>query len=137
MKTLVQAIHSAIVARKNCPIAGEWFVRWEERIRELEKEFPSGSGFDVRMSVDRDSFDKVKISGSFHQMDNNGFYCGWKDFVVVVKPAFNGIDMRVTGLMKASVREYIGDVMHECLTQEWDESKPFAVEASDSEEGKQ
>lgn len=88
----------------------------------IDTYFSHGSGFDCGYTVDMDksSADKIVIESSFHCMDGNGYYCGWNDFTVTVKPSmlfdidisinFHGIKEKSYGL-----KDYIVETLHNAL----------------------
>ncbi len=94
---------------------------WERALRDAEEGLPSGSGFDVPITVDRDeSTDrKIVLTGSFHVMNGHGYYTGWRDFRIVVRPAFEGCSVRVFGRMTKNLRDCIGDSIHAALSAEY------------------
>ena len=128
MKTysVAQAIHVRLTARANCERMGnnDWRDRWETKVKEAEDYLPHGSGFDVRITADRDAVSETsfRLSGSFHLMNEHGSYIGWRDFVVIVRPCFDGIRLQVTGKMPKQLRDFIGDALQEALTTEFDGS---------------
>jgi len=71
----------------------------------------SGSGFDKAIEVDwkNTSEKKVTINGSYHRMDDNGYYCGWVDFKVEFTPVFGNTNMKVIGVRDSNLKEYISD----------------------------
>lgn len=91
-----RAIASANNARMNCIANGnaEWKVRHTQKIEQLVREYlPSGSGYDNDTKIDFDcsSNDELIFRTSFHHMDENGYYCGWSNHKVIVRPSFDGI----------------------------------------------
>ena len=116
-QTVIQAIASAVQARKNCEISGngEWFTRWTEELRHLEREYlPSGSGIDsgTTIDLDRSSGSVVYLNTSFHHMHESGMYDGWTEHTITVRPAFDGIEITVGGRNRNEIKEYLGDVFY-------------------------
>ena len=84
---------------------------------------PSGSGFDNGTSIDlqRSNPCRVVLETSFHHMDENGFYDGWTDHDVVIRPSLvHGFDLRVTGRDRNDVKGYIGEAFDDALHDSWD-----------------
>ena len=98
---------------------------------------PRGSGFDAGCSLDFDKSNSARLAFvvPFHCMDANGFYCGWRDYCVIVKASLEfGYALRITGrqmrLIAAGffsapcfwdwnyLREYIADTFHHALCVE-------------------
>lgn len=86
-----------------------------ERIEKQCEGLPSGSGIDrgVTFDVERSKPDRLVFICPFHCMDANGHYCGWIEFKVIVKPAFGGFDMRITGRDRDQIKDYLYDVFNE------------------------
>jgi len=127
MTTVINRIATLVVARQNCLASGndEWLERHTVGLERIVREhLPSGSGFDAGTSIDkvRSRRDRIVFRTSFHHMDENGHYDGWTEHDVVVTPAFDGFDLRVTGRDRNGIKDYIGDVFHEALSADIRES---------------
>jgi hypothetical protein len=62
-------------------------------------------------------------------MNENGFYTGWDDFAVIVKPSLAfGADITVRGGGDGATREYLGETFHYALTELVDEYAPAFTE---------
>lgn len=82
---------------------------------------PSGSGFDSGTKVESIDASKMTLYSAFHKMNEHGSYVGWDEFRVVVKAAFDGIDIRIfstAGGIKPEDRDYYADAFHDALTQD-------------------
>jgi hypothetical protein len=116
---LIRLIASTIEAHKNCVRSGnvEWEAKHAERLRECEKLLPSGSGFDSGTTIDieRSKPQKILLHTSFHHMDESGGYAGWTEHDVIVTPAFDGIDLRITGPNRNDIKEYMHEVFQNDL----------------------
>lgn len=89
----------------------------KDLIAYFEKAYlPQGSGFDRGCTVDTrmSGIDRVVIDAPFHHMDENGYYCGWADYKVVVKMTFLGLSVSVTRGRKDH-REYVRQVFERVL----------------------
>lgn len=127
-KPLYKVLANAIGARKRCHATeNPWFEKWSDLIDHCEKEhLPSGSGIDSGCTIDRDysTDEKIIITSSYHAMNENGYYDGWIDFTVTVKPSFiSGINLKITGRFGkyADLKEYLYDVFGTALTAKVDE----------------
>lgn len=94
----------------------------------IKKHAPSGSGFDQGTQLDFDSCKKNRIvfTTAFHHMDEHGGYDGWTNHTVVVYPAFDGFDIRVTGRNRNDIKDYVQSTFHHWLNS--GESHPALVE---------
>jgi len=104
----------------------QWVDKWSELLDSLEKELPSGSGFDAGTQIDiddaRDQMEKhgritrIVMSTAFHHMDECGSYCGWTEHTVRVYPDFaSGFRLVITGQNKRQIKDYIGGVIDDVL----------------------
>jgi hypothetical protein len=124
---IYQALAGHFIAYLNCLEKGnsEWQEKHKEKIEEIvEKYLPHGSGIDNGNSFDFDNSreDKLIINSSYHRMDENGFYDGWIDYQVVIRPSLtaNGINLDVKGRFgkHQDLKDYLGDIYYEALTAE-------------------
>jgi hypothetical protein len=121
-KRLFQTINSALNARANCMKNGNEFGgKWESMLYHIEREIlPRGSGVDRGCRIDRDSHgDKLKIEFAFHHMDEHGFYDGWTDHVLTIRPAFDGFDMKISGRDRNGAKDYFYDMFSHVLSLEF------------------
>lgn len=82
---------------------------------------PRGSGFDAGCTLDFDKSNNARLVFvvPFHCLDGNGFYCGWRDYGVIVKASLElGYELRITGRDWNGLREYIADTFHYALAVE-------------------
>lgn len=82
---------------------------------------PSGSGFDNGTSFCFDSSrpNRLVFRADFHHMDDHGGYCGWSDHNVVVTPDLShGFTLRITGINRRDIKDYIAETFHSALTRE-------------------
>lgn len=98
---------------------------WRNRFANAVNKLPSGSGFDSGSSIDLDAStqSKIVIDTSFHHM-TEGMYDGWTDHKVVVVATFDGFDLRVTGRDRNMIKEYIGDLFYDVLSEEIEDPLP-------------
>lgn len=96
-----------------------WADRWQERIDQLMAMLPKGSGFDngTRLDEERSDPDKRMVFlTAFHHMDDHGYYCGWTDHEVIVTPTlWRGPAIRISGVNKRGIKEYIHGVFCHAL----------------------
>ena len=119
-KQVYQEIAALSAAIENCKARGnyEWLARHEERLSWVINQFlPSGSGIDSGTKLIEASDKKIVLQADFHHMDQNGYYDGWTEHTVVVRPAWQGIDIKITGRNRNDIKDYLGDVFHDALTR--------------------
>lgn len=98
----------------------------EDRIYELEQKLPHGAGLNsgCKIDVQNSSSDKVIIHFKYHHMNENGFYCGWTQHSMVVKPKlWNDFDLKISGKNKNLIKEYLYDLFNDTLKEMYDERK--------------
>ncbi len=90
----------------------EWKDKAEDRINELCKELPHGSGIDGKCEIDlvQSTENKIVFFFEFHHMDENGYYCGWTEHNLIITPNFGNFNMRITGKNKNDIKEYLYDL---------------------------
>lgn len=126
LATYVQRINTlekfgAIASRRQRHMLDRLYVH----LNWLTKEhLPSGSGFDsgTQLLTSADSFKggltSLVFSTSFHHMDQHGGYDGWTDHMVVVKPDWEGFNIKCTGPNRNAVRDYVEETFHHALMVE-------------------
>lgn len=120
---LYKAIASALEAKQNCLISGnhEWSRRWMDVLKRLDRELPSGAGFDNgSVIVKAESvFDRIVIATSFHHMNEHGCYDGWTEHRVVVEPDMvHDFTIKVSGRDRNGIKDFIADAFREALAGE-------------------
>lgn len=124
-RPIYMELAALLVAQANCRKSGntEWLERHGDRISELMRNAPSGSGFDsgTKLDADKSKPDKLVFTTSFHHMDESGGYDGWTDHEVIVRPSLmSGFDLRITGRDRNGIKEYIAEIFHSFLTGKTD-----------------
>jgi hypothetical protein len=123
MKTkLISRIYRDIQARKQCikTTNFEWLNKWTDHLELLNKSLPSGSGIDAGCKIDiqNSKEDKIIISFSYHHLNENGYYDGWTDHKLILRPTFDEFSMKITGKDKNQVKDYLYDVFYFALNKE-------------------
>jgi hypothetical protein len=94
--------------------------KWE--LERIEKDWlPRGFGIDSGTKIDLDNTndDKITLICDFHHMDNNGYYCGWRQYKIKIKPSFQGFDINITGRDPHFIKDYLFDVYNNDLNKEY------------------
>jgi hypothetical protein len=126
LKTVASQISSRLVAIENCEKSNnqEWKLRHAEEIKKLVDSLPHGSGIDGKTELDfsRSTPEKLVLTGSYHSMNDGGYYDGWTDFTLTVTPSLAyGFNLKVSGAFPrryAETREYLAEVFQEALGTE-------------------
>jgi hypothetical protein len=122
LKPLYQRLVSALTAMRNCERSEntEWLERWRDDLETMMRQAPSGGGFDAGTTLDMDVSGERRLvfNTSFHHMTEHGYYDGWTAHTVVVTPAFDGFNLKVTGRDRNEIKDYIADAFDTFLKQE-------------------
>ena len=112
----------ATLAQPNIEANEKAFTAWETRLESLLEMLPSGSGIDSGTELDPKSTpDKLIFKFSFHHMNGNGYYTKWTQHKAIVTPSLqHDFDLRVTGPTHDGIREYLGDLFQQVLTEDVD-----------------
>lgn len=91
---------------------------WQPVLDCINDKLPRGSGFDSGSSFDINASrtDRLIFNTSFHHMNEGGYYDGWTDHSVVVRPTFDGFTVHVTGRNRNEIKYYIADMFHDILS---------------------
>lgn len=119
LTTVAAQLAQLLQAMRNCEQSNnhEWEQKHAERIDQIVRDFlPSGSGVDNGTKLDTVSdYRKLVLTFEFHHMNETGM-CGWTEHRAIVTPAFDGIDIRITGRDRNGSKEYLYDIYHAALT---------------------
>lgn len=120
MTKLYQRIARTLQAIENCRQSGNsvWLDKHCDTLDQLEAMLPSGSGIDNGTHLDRDRStpNKIVLTFGFHHMDENGYYDGWTDHTLTVRPSLAfGIDLKITGPNRNEIKDYLHETYHHAL----------------------
>jgi hypothetical protein len=124
MTKLYQQIASSLQAIENCRKSGneEWLRKHRDTIAVLVKDrMPRGSGFDSGTAFDFNSSnpEKLVFLTLYHHMNDDGYYDGWTDHAVTVRPSLAfGFDLTISGRDRRDIKEYIAEVFDGTLRLE-------------------
>lgn len=111
-----QKIASLLQAHQDCLKSDniEWADNHENSIISIcSNNLPSGSGIDngVKFSFSKSNPNKLVFLTSYHHMDDAGYYNGWTDHKIILKPSLAfGYSMHITGFDKNEIKDYLSDV---------------------------
>ena len=89
----------------------------------VKANFPRGSGFDAgtHLDWDKSTTSKLVFRTEFHHMNDVGYYDGWTQHEVIVKPSFLfDCDIRITGRDRNQIKDYIDEVFNNTLARDED-----------------
>ena len=116
-------IAGKLAAMQNCEKAGnaEWYERHKDALLQVMEFAPSGGGFDSGtrlLNLDYESlpWNKLQFYTSFHHMTEHGYYDGWTDHTVTVRPCLLfGFQLTVSGKNRNDIKEYIAEIFNDWL----------------------
>lgn len=107
---LYRCLARLVCAVRNCEMHGnaESAARHRKRIEQLVREhMPSGGGFDAstKLLLGVSTPEKLVFETSFHHMNDAGYYDGWTEHRVTVKPSLmRGFLLTVTGRNRNDIK---------------------------------
>lgn len=119
-ETIAARINTAAFSKERCIDNGrpEMAEAWERVLERCFANLPQGSGFDCGTTfnlAESKEGTKLVFDTSYHYMTEAGYYDGWYDFKVVVRPTFSGFSLKVIGKDRDGIKEYIADVFYDVL----------------------
>ena len=100
-----------------------YYSKHLERLEELIKKLPSGSGFDGTWSVEyinRNGREGLKLRINFSFMDENGLYDAYRNLLFTVTPSLlHGFDLSIYHIPAkhaANYKDYILDTLSDSLS---------------------
>lgn len=94
----------------------QWGPIARARLDQLVDMLPSGSGIDSGTKLESASATKIVLTAGFHHMNENGYYDGWTEHKITVRPVFGGLDITISGRNRNDIKEYLHQVYHDALS---------------------
>lgn len=94
----------------------------------IDNFLPRGSGIDKypKLILDKSNENKLMFKFSYHHMNDVGFYDGWTDHILTVKPSLAfGFELKITGQNKNEIKDYLYEIFEGYLNSEvvWDQNE--------------
>jgi hypothetical protein len=120
---LYKQISSTLNAFHNCQKTNntEWEGKHKERLESYNDCLPHDPGFDsgCKIDIDNSKDNKIIIYTSYHFMDENGFYDGWKDYKITITASlYNDFDLTITGSNRQDIKDYMYETFDYLLREE-------------------
>ncbi len=115
-RKLYAELASRIQARKACQgTNSEWFDKHSETITLLVDLLPH----DCKIDLDQSHADKLVLYCSFQHMNDVGYWDGWTEHTLTVKPSLQfGFTLRVGGSNRNDIKEYLHQTVDYALRQD-------------------
>jgi len=114
--TVVDALHRC--EQNN----NEWGVSFNTKsLEDLMASAPSGSGIDsgTTLDVDASSANKIVFHADFHHMNGSGFYDGWTEHTITVRPDLVlSIRLTISGQNFNGIKDYLYELFDSWLLEE-------------------
>jgi hypothetical protein len=125
---IYQALSSAVGALLNCLASNnaEWKSKWEDRIKDIMRSAPSGSGIDcgTELDLDASTADKLVFTFEYHHMNENGYYDGWTSHKAIVTGSLQfGKSLHITGRDRNNIKEYLHETF-DCWIEDFTDRYP-------------
>lgn len=101
---------------ENSPNA-QWGPIARKRLDQLVNMLPSGSGIDCGTKLVSASATKIVLECSFHHMDEHGYYDGWTEHRITIRPTFDSMDISISGRNRNGIREYLHEIYSLALSE--------------------
>lgn len=105
-------------------------AEWEEKSRldlqDIAKNhLPSGSGVDggTRLHLSCSTPDKLCLTTGFNHMNDGGFYNGWTEHTIIVRPSLvSGFTLSISGRDRNDIKTYLDEIFTDALSAEFVEA---------------
>lgn len=124
VRSLYRALASAIEARRSClkEPRNEFGLEIHDRtIKTCLDLLPRGSGWDSGTDIDLDAShaNKLVLFGGYHHMSESGYYQGWTEHTIIVKPSLTSdFDLRITGPNRNDIKDHLYQTFDYALMQD-------------------
>ena len=95
----------------------QWGDIARTRLDQLVNMLPSGSGIDSGTKLISASASRIVLECSFHHMNENGYYDGWTEHRITVRPTFDSLDIHISGRNRNDIKEYLHEVYALALSE--------------------
>lgn len=122
-RKIYEVIANKLQAIQNCKQSNnvEWKDKHTEDLKNIIKSGPSGSGIDcgTKLDFEKSNSEKLVFDVAFHHMDEHGYYDGWTNHKITVRPSLlYGFTLTISGRDKNFIKEYLLDTYQTWLDEE-------------------
>ena len=69
------------------------------------------------IDIEKTTEQKLVFDTAFHHMNDHGYYVGWTEHRVTVRPSFYGLDIKVSGWNRNDIKDYIAECFDHVLSE--------------------
>lgn len=95
----------------------QWGPIARKRLDQLVNMLPSGCGIDCGTKLVSASASRIVLECSFHHMNDCGYYDGWTEHRITVRPTFDGMELTISGRNRNDIKEYLHEVYALALSE--------------------
>ena len=92
------------------PSKGFWSNKAQDHINTIMADSPSGSGIDAGTALDlnESTGNKIIFRVSYHHMNDAGYYDGWTEHKITVKPSLTSdYDLTIGGRDRNNIKDHL------------------------------
>lgn len=116
MQRVYQQISRTITALETCNL--EWQEKHHKALDQIMKTAPSGSGIDsgTKLLLEECKPDKLVFQMDFHHMNEHGFYDGWTEHKITVRPCLSfSVRISIGGRDRNQIKDHLYDVFRDWI----------------------
>lgn len=95
------------------------------RAERIQRLLPRGSGLDMGTKIVSATDRQIVLTTAFHHMDEHGYYAGWTDHTIRVRPSLlYDVVLTISGPNRNQIKDYLHEVFSYVLCAEFDWMAP-------------
>ena len=94
----------------------QWGDIAHDRLAQLVRLLPSGSGIDSGTELVSADRTKIVLTAGYHHMNDGGYYDGWTEHRITIRPRFDGLEVTISGRNRNDIKEYLHQTYHHALS---------------------
>lgn len=126
-RPLYKELSSLIQARNTCNTSNnqEWFKKHTETIHRLTTaHLPQGWSIELDRAIGTGTelvshADKLVFEGSYHHMNDVGYWDGWTDHIIVLTPSLlSDFNLRISGRNRNEIKDFLHDIFDTAMRED-------------------
>lgn len=101
------------------PVNTTFVAQRQAELKRLTGYLPSGAGWDHGTKIDtRSHEERILLHGSFHHMNEAGFYDGWTDHTIIVTASLRtAFTLKIAGRDRNDIKDHLYELFDVSLRQ--------------------